>query len=102
MGYEVRVTDIAHENIRACVDYVKLVLCQEKSALSIVESLKNFKENVSCFPEMYPKIADERLTNSNYRRALIKNYVVVYEFDGEVVTIHGFYHQLQDYARFVS
>ena len=102
MAYKVFITEVTQENYDSCVSYVQYVLHQGKAAKDIKEQYDRFVENVSQFPEMYPKIPDERLINSNYRRALIKNYVVVYEFDGEAVTIHGFYHQLQDYARFVN
>ena len=97
---KVFVTQTAEDNFRACVDYVERVLCQHRAALDMADEFETFLQNVELMPEMYPVMQDERLREKSLRRALVGNYVVVYRFEGNVVTVLGFFHQTQDYARF--
>ena len=100
MAYKVIITEQAQNNFYARIDYVRLILCEERAAEDLYAKYNSFIEKVSILPEIYLKLQDERLLNHSLRRALIKNYVAVYEFNGETVTVLGFYHQKQDYARF--
>ena len=100
MRFKVFVTQTAEDNFRACADYVERVLCQHRAALDMANEFETFLQNIELMPEMYPVMQDERLREKNLRRALVGNYVVVYRFEGNVVTVLGFFHQMQDYARF--
>ena len=100
MAIEVVLSPDAQQQYKTCIDYVKYVLFQKKAAQNIANSFKKFLENVKEFPEMYPIMQEECLRQKKVRRALVENYVVVYEYDGSAVTVLGFFHQTQDYARF--
>ena len=100
MAFKVEVTEAAQESVRAAIEYVRLVFDSPKAAKSLKVEFDKFLENVAELPEMYPLMEDEALRCIGYRRALIKAYVAVYTFEDEKITVHGFFHQLQDYARF--
>ena len=101
MTTKVEVTEAAQESVRASIEYVRLVLDSPKAARPLKESFNNFLTNVADFPEMYPLMDDDVLRSIGYRRALVKTYVAVYTVEEDKVTVHGFFHQLQDYARFL-
>ena len=101
MVYKVDITEEAQKQFEACIDYVRDVLCQANAAQEIIEQFSAFTQNVSEFPEMYPLMLDERLREQEVRRALVKKYVALYRFKENTVTVLGFFHQTQDYAKFL-
>ena len=101
MAFNVEVTEAAQESVRASIEYVRLVLGSPNAASSLKAAYDKFVMNVADFPQMYPLMEDETLRNIGYRRALVKNYVAVYVIEEDKVTVLGFFHQSQDYARFL-
>ena len=100
MQIKIIISKEAQDSFESCIEYVRCVLCQTKAARDIEEKFELFLEYVAMFPEMYPLMFDCRLRGKNLRRALVGNYVVIYKFEHDLVTILGFFHQMQDYARF--
>ncbi|WP_430016628.1 type II toxin-antitoxin system RelE/ParE family toxin [Paenibacillus naphthalenovorans] len=52
---------------------------------------------------MYPKCQDNRLEKEGYRKAVIKNYILVYKVDegAEKVVILRFFYGAQDYNKLI-
>ena len=101
MPTQINITQEAQIQYEACIDYIRLLFHEENAAKKIEAAFLIFTENVSTFPEMYPLMLDQRLRDQGVRRALVENYVVLYQYEDEVVMVIGFFHQMQDYARFV-
>ena len=101
MQTKILIAEEAQEQYEVCIEYVRYVLFAENAAKDIEAAFETFLKNVEIFPEMYPIMQDVRMRKKNVRRALVKSYVVVYKYHGETVEIIGFFHQSQDYARFL-
>lgn len=52
---------------------------------------------------MYEKCKDKWLEEEGYRRAVIKNYVLVYKIDEafKIVTVLRFFYSAQDYIKLI-
>lgn len=52
---------------------------------------------------MYAKCQDQRLEKEGYRKALIKNYVLVYKIDeaSKTISILRFFYGAQDYVKLI-
>ena len=101
MEIKIYISQSAITNIENSINYAEDVLGAFAFARSLTNEFSQFLRNVASFPEMYPLMQDEKLRAKNYRRALIKSYVAIYEYNGKEIFIHGFFHQSQDYARFL-
>lgn len=101
MKTQINITREAQSQYEACIEYVRVVFCEERAAKNIENAFVTFMDNVTMFPEMYPIAQDRRLQKRNIRRALIEKYVALYLYEDNVVTVIGFFHQLQDYACFI-
>lgn len=58
---------------------------------------------LTLYPLLYERCHDAFLEKEGYRKATIKNYVLVYKVDeaARAVTIHRFFYGAQDYVKLI-
>ena len=78
MAYKVIVTDDAHEDMDEAVSYIALSLANPSAASSLLAEIEACFEQLRAFPFYYPSCGSFRLKERGYRKASIKNYILIY------------------------
>lgn len=98
---QVEIAKSASDSLFNSARYIVENFGERNAAEDLLDEFDSFTERVSLFPYLYPLCADEDLAARGIRKALIKNYVALYEVLDNKVFVIGFFHQSQDYAKFV-
>ena len=98
---KVELTADAQAGIDEAINYITLTLGSERAGADLTKAFKEFIGNVSEFPRMYSPALDETLKDVGFRCASVKSYVAIYRYDENLdkVTIYGFFHHSQNYAK---
>lgn len=102
MGCEVRWTASAKADVEAIVRHVAVVLNSPKAASKHLDAFITVADRISDFPDSrvvgtHPSLACRRL-----RPYFMKNYVVLYSYDGNLAIVHRIFHTCQDYIRLID
>lgn len=87
--------------IKSTLNYLDNVLYEPNAGESLLEAYATFQETVEKYPEFYPLCDNPELMVHGYRKALLNNYVLLYKYENEVVYVSHFFHQSQNYAKYV-
>jgi plasmid stabilization system protein ParE len=98
---QVEVAELASDSLLNAASYIAVRVGEPRAALELLDEFDDFVDRVSDFPDIYPLCADETLAFRDIRKALIKNYLALYEVLDEKIFVIGFFHQRQDYAKLV-
>ncbi len=101
MAFSVEVADEAYIGLSEAVRYVADVLGEPSAARKLLDSFDEFSDAVSELPDLYPLCREDRLAAQGVRKALVEGYVALYVVGDGKVSVIGFFHQTQDYARLV-
>ena len=97
--YKVIVSELAHEDLRNIIKYIKDTLCAPDAAAGFADQVQQCYANLKNNPLLYTRCADERLKKDGYRRVLIKNYVLVFKVDAgkKIVKVYRLFYGAEDY-----
>ena len=97
--YKRVVTEHAHKDLRNIIAYIKNQLCAPQAAKDFTDAVHNCYTRLSRNPLMFSLCNDEPLAKKGYRKALIKNYVLIFRVNEEnkVVTIYRLFYGAEDY-----
>ena len=97
--YKLIVSELAHEDLRSIIRYIKETLYAPKAAVSFSDEVQKCYQRLKTNPFIFPLCSDERLAKENYRKSVIKNYILVFKTDEEkkVVNIYRFFFGAEDY-----
>ena len=101
--YKLLVTELAHQDLGNIVSYIAVKLANSKAAGEFLDEVDKCYSFFKNSPMMYEKCQDKRLEKEGYRKALIKNYVLIYKIDekSQTVNVMRFFHGEQDYIRLI-
>lgn len=101
MACSVKVADEARDDLAGILEYLINTLHAPRAAQSFLADFDSMLDRLAEFPESLPYVADERLRELGYSKALVKKYVVLYRQGGGTVYVVHVFHSSQDYARLV-
>lgn len=98
--YNLVVTSKAYQDIDEALNYITNILNNKKAATElvgeIIECQRILKEN----PFAYSKCIDKNLEERGYRRAVVKNYILLFKIEEQKrVAILRFFHGTRNYQR---
>ncbi|MED4599724.1 type II toxin-antitoxin system RelE/ParE family toxin [Paenibacillus validus] len=101
--YRLIVTELAHQDLDNIVSYIAVQLANPTAASDFLDEVDKCYAHLRNNPVMYPKCQDNRLEKEGYRKAVIKNYILVYKVDegAEKVVILRFFYGAQDYNKLI-
>lgn len=101
MAYKIRETRLATRDLDGILAYISRDLANPSAAASFVEQIQACYENLTQMPRMYALCRDPRLREKGYRKAVIKNYIMVYRCreQEKSVEILRFFYGRQDYEK---
>lgn len=99
--YRVIATPTAHREIIRIYDYILNDLKAEQAAERILNLIESEIEILGYMPKMYMKIEKFDEAKSQYRRTIIKNYVLLYTIDEDnnIVYISNIYYSKRNYLK---
>jgi toxin ParE1/3/4 len=101
--YKLIVSELAHQDLDGIVSYVAVELSNPIAAKNFLDEVTKCYDYLKTNPFMYEKCDNKRLKKEDYRKALIKNYLLIYKVDedSKVVSIIRFFYGAQDYINLI-
>lgn len=101
--YKLLVTELAHQDLDNIVSYIAIQLSNPKAAGDFLDEVTTCYSFLKNNPMMYERCQDRRLEKEGYRKAVIKNYVLVYKVNenSRTVSIMRFFYSAQDYSKLI-
>ncbi|NLI41502.1 MAG: type II toxin-antitoxin system RelE/ParE family toxin [Caldisericales bacterium] len=101
--YKLVITELAHQDLDSIVSYIAVQLSNAKAAGDFLDEVTVCYGFLKSNPMMYERCQDRRLGEEGYRKAVIKNYVLVYKINEEskIVSIMRFFYGAQDYTKLI-
>ena len=100
--YKVDISDRANYELDRILSYIAKDLDAPQAASDFVDEVYKCYDRLENNPYIFEKCRDTRLQSEGYRRAVIKNYVMLYKIYGqELVIVHHFFYGGQDYEKLV-
>jgi len=100
--YELIITDHAEQDLIRVITHISEKLAAPKAASDFADAVYDCYDNLERNPYMYEQCRDDKLEREGYRRAVIKNYVLVYKIVEEAtVVVHRLFYGRQDYTKLI-
>lgn len=103
MSYELKISELAHNDIDETVAYIVEILHNKTAAIRFLDELEGVYENLSKNPFMYEQSRIPHLKKAGYRRTVAMNYVLMYLVSEEdkIVNIARLFYGKRDYAKYL-
>ena len=101
--YKLVITELAHQDLDRIVSYIVVQLSNSKAAGDFLDEVTACYGFLKSTPMMYERCQDRRLGQEGYRKAVIKNYVIVYKINeaSKTVSIMRLFYGTQDYTKLI-
>jgi plasmid stabilization system protein ParE len=101
--YKLIVSELAHQDLDKIISYIAIDLANAIAATHLLDEIEKCYGYLKNTPMMYEKCLDLRLEKEGYRKALIKNYVLVYKINEltKSVDVLRFFYGAQDYLKLI-
>ncbi len=103
MAYKLIKTDSFQRDLDAVIGYIALSLENRIAAASLLDAVEKSYDGIERMPLMYEACHDPHLKELGYRKAVIRNYIMVYRVDegSKTVYILRMFHGRQDYEKLI-
>lgn len=101
--YRLVVSEFANRDLDNIVSYIAVQLVNPTAATNFLDEVEKLYGHLKSNPLMYGRCQDSFLEKEGYRKATIKNYVLVYKVDEatKTVVIHRFFFSAQNYVQLI-
>jgi len=101
--YKLILSELAHQDLDDIVFHIAVKLANPTAAKNFIDELDKCYSYLKDNPMMYEKCRDERLEEEGYRKAVIKNYTLVYKIneDAKTVNVVRFFYGARDYVKLI-
>jgi len=81
--YEVIITKKCRKSLNQICDYITNILYTEIAANKLLDKFENLIDILETTPFIYKKVERYTIIDKEYRKAIIKNYIIIYDVDEE-------------------
>ena len=101
--YKLIISELAHQDLDSIIAYISIQLANPMAAGDFLTEVDQCYSYLKSNPMMYEKCQDKRLGSEGYRKAVIKNYVLVYKINeaSQTVSVMRFFYSAQDYLKLI-
>lgn len=101
--YKVSITEKAAADLDGIISYIALKLANPAAATDFAEEVSKCYDGLRHMPYMYEKCRDKRLLDMGYRKAVIKNYIMIYRVAEaeQAVYVMRFFYGARDYEKLI-
>ncbi len=101
MKYEVNITQTASEEIKDIACYLLSTFKSKQAYDNFYNELFYQLDIISEMPTLYGHSKIANVGSVSYRAVHVNNYIMLYTFDNQEVTVGHVFHELQDYGKYV-
>ena len=103
MVYKIVKTDSFQRDLDEVIGYIALSLENKTAAASLLNAVEKSYDDLERMPLMYEACHDPYLKELGYRKAVIRNYIMVYKVDkdAKAVYVMCLFHGRQDYEKLI-
>lgn len=103
MGYKIVETNSFQKDLDHVISYIVLALKNGPAAAALLDAVDKCYDGLEQTPFMYAACNDPYLKELGYRKAGVKNYIIVYKVDeaAKTVNIMRLFHGRQDYEKLI-
>ncbi len=87
MAYKIVETEMALQDLNSILAYIALTLANPSAAASLADEIESCYVDLEKMLLMFARCHDPRLRAQGYRKAAIKDYVMVYKVDEPTKTV---------------
>lgn len=97
--YKLIITRLADHDLDSIVQYISVELSNPTAAGDFLDEVEKCYEYLKSNPFIFAESHDPRLEKEGYRKALIKNYLLMFKVDEteKVVTVYRFFYGAMNY-----
>ena len=97
INYKIIISSSFEKELQNIFYYINFFLREHTTAKYFYNKVINSISTLSYFPERFPKLSNNK--NSNFRRLLIDNYIIIYEVNNTLEQVHilHIFHNTQNY-----
>lgn len=88
MGYKLIVSKDAHRDVDEIAGYIVQELKSPQAAAGFLDDVEKSYRSLAENPCLFALCQDMRLQREGYRKAVIKNYLVLYRIDEDKKTVY--------------
>ena len=101
--YKLIISEFAHQDLDNIISYIAVKLANPTAAVNLLNEVDKCYNYLKNNPLMYEKCQDKNLKKENYRKALIKNYVLIYKVNEntKTVSIMRIFYGAQNYIELI-
>lgn len=101
--FKLVITELAQEDLEGIVEYIAIDLANTTAASEFLSKVQECYGYLKKNPYIYAPVEDRRLAKEGYRKALIKNYILVFKVDekNKSTTIYRFFYAARDYFKYL-
>ena len=99
--YKLLISELAHQDLDSIVSYIAVQLANPKAAGDFLDEVTACYGFLKNNPMMYEQCQVRGFGKEEYRKAIIKNYVLVYKINesSRTVSIMRFFYGAQEYMK---
>jgi Plasmid stabilization system protein len=100
MGYNLKITHRAEQDIDAILTYIMIDLQNTEAALHLADEVEKRYNLLIENPYLYEECQQPLLRQMHYRKIVIGSYLLIYRInkDTDTVYIERFFSEMQNYA----
>ena len=100
MRYKLAITLHAEELLENIIEYIAVRLKNKGAAAAVLADVDEAYNNLEEMAETFPYCEDPQLAARGFRKIILKRheYVILYKESGDVVTVEGIFHELENYG----
>lgn len=103
MAYKLLKTDAFQRDLDAVIRYITVSLENKIAAASLLDAIEKSYDDLVNMPLKYEACHDPYLKELGYRKAVIRNYIMIYKVDSETQTVYimRLFHGRQNYEKLI-
>lgn len=103
MAYKIIETELGQKDLSDIVDYIVYSLENPSAAAALLDEVEPCYNTLERHPMMFEACCDPYLKALGYRKAGIRNYIMIYKVHEptQTVSIMRFFHGRQDYEKLI-
>lgn len=101
MAYKVEHTELAEQDLDNILDYIAHALENPSAAASFADEVQSCYAHLEQMPQMYELCRNPHLRRLGYRKAIIKNYIMIYRISESNKTVYvlRYFYGRRDYEK---
>lgn len=97
--YKILVSESYHRDLKGIIHYISHNLDAPFTASDLLDEIESTVSSLSTMPQRYELVNDNYLRGKEFRKCLVKNYIIFYKIheESKTVMVHRILHTRQNW-----